>query len=235
MTIMYVDDSGSHSYKDHTNYFILAGIIVIDDKIKNLQKITLEYKHSIFDDEFVDSEIHAHHIYRSRGDFQFLDYQTKIKLLDGLYKMIYALDCVGIIIVINKNKLKQKNPKWDVFNTAWLFLLDAYEAFLQENSFQVGKIKVDKSSGTIQKKTNMIIHTNIKARTGSQKISRIKHVTFDDSSGVFGIQIADAFAYCALKHKMNDELFVQYWNVVYNKLVKNACGKIPKHGYIEYP
>ncbi len=38
---MYVDDSGSPSYKDNTNYFVLAGIVVADNKIKALQRTTL--------------------------------------------------------------------------------------------------------------------------------------------------------------------------------------------------
>ncbi len=126
-------------------------------------------------------------MHQSRGDFRFLDHQTKNNLLDELYKMIKALDCVGIVIVINKYELKQSKPNWDVFNTAWLFLLEAYEEFLLENSLRGGRIKVDKSSGAMHKKTGTVLDTVIKNRTKSQKISRITRIEFTDSSGVFGI------------------------------------------------
>ena len=234
MSIMYVDDSGSPSYKDHTNYFILAGIIVNDNKIKDLQKTVFEYKHANFVDEFIESEIHVHHIYKSKGDFRLLVHKNKIELLDKLYAMISILDCVGIIITINKRKLQKENPKWDVFNTAWSFLLDAYEIFLQQNSVRIGKIKVDKSSNKTQRKTDMIIRA-VARRTSSQSISKIIEPTFADSSGVFGIQIADALAYCALKHNMNDVSFNKYWDVIYNKLAKRDLNTTPRYGHIEYP
>ena len=67
----------------------------------------------------------------------------------------------------------------------------------------------------------------------SQKFSRIAQPTFANSSGVFGIQVADVFAYCALKHKINDYRFARYWDVVYGKLVSNKIQAFS--GYREYP
>ena len=43
MTIMYVDESGSPNYKDNSTHFVLSGIIVDDNKIKNLQRGVFEY------------------------------------------------------------------------------------------------------------------------------------------------------------------------------------------------
>lgn len=233
MTIMYVDDSGSPSYRDHTNYFVLSRVIVNDNKIKNLQKSVLEYKHSNFMNEFIDAEIHTYDIYQSRGDFKFQDHLTKITLLNKLYEMIGGLDCAGIIVTINKNKLQKEQPKWDVLHTAWSFLLEKYEVFLQENSTSLGKIKIDKSSNSLYNKTTNIIQIIMEAGTSSQKFSRIAQPTFADSSRVFGIQVADAFAYCALKRKTNDYRFARYWDVVYGKLVRNKIQAFS--GYQEYP
>ena len=61
--------------------------------------------------------------------------------------MIGGLDCTGIIVTINKNKLQKEQPKWDVLHIAWSFLLEKYDVFLQENSTSLGKIKIDRSSG----------------------------------------------------------------------------------------
>lgn len=51
MPIMYVDDSGSPSNADQTNYFVLSGVIVHDDRIKCLQKAVCDYKHANFVNE----------------------------------------------------------------------------------------------------------------------------------------------------------------------------------------
>ena len=233
MPVMYVDDSGSPSYRDRTNYFILAGIIVNDDKIKSLQRTVLEYKHSNFRDEFVDAEVHTYDISHSRGYFKLLDQPTKSNLLNKLYEMIADLDCAGIIVAIGKNRLQKERPTWNVFNTAWLLLLKRYEAFLQENTIDIGKIMADKSSNRLHHKVSMIIQAMIENDTDSQKFSRITQPTFADSAGVYGIQIADAFAYCTLKHKINDYEFARHWDVIYDKIVRDETGMIT--GYFEYP
>ena len=104
--------------------------------------------------------------------------------------------------------------------------------FLQENTINIGKIRADKSSNKMHRKVDRIIQT-VENGTGSQKFSRIAQPAFSDSAGVFGIQIADAFAYCTLKHKINDYEFARHWDIVYDKLIRDESGMIT--GYLEYP
>ena len=88
MVIMYVDDSGTPRHTDHTDYFVLSGVIVHDEHIKKLQRAVFEYTQSNFTVDFIDSEIHAYDIYNSQKNFRQIDFTTKTNLLDNLYGMI---------------------------------------------------------------------------------------------------------------------------------------------------
>lgn len=232
---MYVNDSGSPSHTDNTDYFILSGVIVRNEYIKELQRIVFEYKQSNFIHNFIDSEIHTHEIYQSKGNFRSIDLGMKIVLLDGLYEMIDRIDCVAISIIINKSTFSMKKSTEIILDTAWSFLLERYDMFLHEHAVKFGRVVADTSSKSIQ---NIITNTTnrlINCGSSSRRLSRITHFEFADSAGVYGIQVADAFAYCTLKHKMNHEYFSKYWKNIHGKLRRNDSGIISGYGYKEYP
>ena len=161
MPIMYVDDSGSPNNADQTNYFVLSGIVVHDDKIKDLQKSVCDYKYANFVDAYVDSEIHSHDINKSTGDFSSIRHDTKIKLLDRLYGMIQNIDCVGISTVINKSELQKTHPTWRVVNTAWISLIERYDRLLKESGLGTGHVRVDKSSSRAHAEITRVFHERV--------------------------------------------------------------------------
>lgn len=222
MTVMYVDDSGSTSRRDHTGHFILAGIIVEDDKIKDLQKAVFEYKQSNFTGDFVDAEIHTYDMYKRQGRFASLDHATKLELLDRLYEMISGLDCVGVMSVIDKGEFQLKHPTWDVLTVSWSFLLEWYDRHLKENSIGDGRISVDKSTSKTQREIIRIIDGLRNWGTRCLRIPKATQSVFADSAGVHGIQVADAFAYCALQHSKKNGQFDSYWEVIHSKLGRNG-------------
>ena len=226
MAIMYVDDSGSSSRRDHTGHFILAGIIVEDDKIKDLQKAVFEYKQSNFTGDFVDAEIHTYDMYKRQGKFASLDHAIKLELLDGLYEMISGLDCVGVMSVIDKREFQFKQPTWDVLTVSWSFLLEWYDRHLRENSIGDGRISVDKSTNKTQRDIIRIIDGLRNWGTRCLRIPQATQSIFADSAGVHGIQVADAFAYCALQHSKKNEQFGSYWGVIHGKLGRNGLRTI---------
>lgn len=234
MTIIYVDDSGSPNSADQTNYFVLSGVIVHDNKIKDLQKAVCDYKHANFVDAYVDSEIHSHNINKSTGDFSRISYDTKIELLNDLYYMIKGIDCVGISILINKSELRRKHPTWRVVNTAWISLIERYNGFLKENDLGAGHIRVDKSSSRAHGEITKVFHELVYHGTPFQTIDQVLRPKFVSSSGVSGIQIADAFAYCTFQHKMRRQEFDRYWDIVYGKLRRHGS-QVEGYGYKEYP
>lgn len=227
MTIMYVDDSGSSNSRDHTSHFVLSGIIVEDDKIQDLQKAMFEYKQSNFTGDFVDAEVHTYDIYKRQEMFASLDHATKLELLDRLYETISGLDCVGVISVVNKRELQYKQPTWKVLTVSWSFLLEWYDRYLKENSIGDGRISVDRSSNKTQRDTIKIIDGLRNWGTRCQRVSKVTQPVFVDSAGVYGIQVADAFAYCALQHSKKNKQFSRYWRVIDSKLGENGMKSIP--------
>lgn len=235
MAVMYVDDSGSASYNDHTGHFVLSGVMVDDSKIKDLQRTVFEYKQSNFEGAFVDAEIHVHDMYKSRGDFKMVDHTERINLLNKLYEMISGLDFAGISVVIDKATFQNRTPTASVLSTAWMFLLERYGMFLEEKQIDAGYLRIDRSSNKVQNRIVEIVHRFTYTGTRYQSMSRIRHPIFADSSGVYGIQVADALAYCTSQHKIHPNKFGKYWDMVYPKLQTNRHGKIEGYGYKEYP
>lgn len=235
MPVMYVDDSGSPSPADHTKYFVLSGVIARDEHVKKLQRMVFEYKQSNFIGDLVDSEIHTHDIYGSKNDFGSISLDTKTDLLDKLYEMVAKTECAGILIIIDKNRLQSEKPAKSPLDMAWSFLLERYDMFLRENRMASGHIKADTSPN---KTRGAILRTYSKLTNhgmGYQRLTRITQPVFADSAGVYGIQMADAFAYCALKHRTTNDQFVRYWETVRAKLLKSGSGVIRGYGYKEYP
>ena len=234
MTIMYVDDSGTPRHTDHVDYFILSGIIVHDDYIKKLQRDVFEYTQSNFVGDLVDSEIHVYDIYNSHKNFQRVSFTTKSNLLDNLYNMIKNLPCIGITIVINKKKFEEQSES-KILDMAWSFLLERYDMFLRENAIKLGRIKIDSSSNKTQNAIIQTFHRLTRYGLVTRRLSNIDEPVFVNSAGVYGIQIADAFAYCTLKNRKNNDDFSKYWKIIYSKLRKSNSGKIQGYGYKEHP
>ncbi len=235
LVTMYVDESGSESYKDSTKYFVLSGIIVSDDKIKKIQRSSFEYKLKYFIDKYIDSEIHTHDIYQSKNDFSSLNLIKKQEILNALYKMINTLNITIISIVINKELLKSQYPSWKVIDTAWIYLIERFDKFLECNDEINGSIKIDKSTHRSQRCIFDVIDDVRKNGTDFQRRACIDNIQFVDSSGVEGIQIADAVAYCSLMHAKNNNAFEDYWNLIKSKIRQSSDGHTKSYGWKEFP
>lgn len=234
---MYVDESGSISHKDSSKYFMLTGVIVSYDKIKELQRTTYDYKLKYFNDDYIDSEIHTHDIYQTRSTFSNLGMNKKQILLDELYNMISGLDITIISIAINKKLLKSTYPDYDVLKIAWIYLIERFDKFLEDN-FDVnttGDIKIDKSSIKIENDIFNIITDLKKTRTQFQRKASVDKIMFVDSSGVIGIQIADAVAYCSMMHVNNKKGPKNYWDLIYPKFRTNPDGIVDGYGWKIFP
>ncbi|MBI1662107.1 MAG: DUF3800 domain-containing protein [Nitrosopumilus sp.] len=236
MPIMYVDESGSFHHNDKTKYFVLSGVVVSDDKIKHLQTASYQYKLKHFNNEYIDSEIHTHDIYKAKGDFTSLTLSQKQELLHELYTTINELDISTVSVIIDKDSLKTTYPTWKVFNTAWIFLIERFDKILEEKFDDAkGSIKIDKSSSRFHKDILDILNDLRKNGTSFQRKACIDHRVFVESSAVEGIQIADAVAYCSFMYKQNHTPFANYWNMIYPKFRKSDFGTVSGYGLKEFP
>jgi len=233
---MYVDESGAFSHRDKTKFFVLSGVVVSDDNIKQVQTASYQYKLKHFNDNYIDSEIHTHDIYKAKGDFTSLTLPLKQELLQELYSTINGLDITTISVIIDKESLKKNYPTWKVFNTAWTFLIERFDKILEEEFEDVkGCIKIDKSTSRFHKEILDILEELRESGTRFQRKACIDHPVFVESSAVEGVQIADAIAYCSFMYKQNHQPFSDYWNLIYPKFRTSNFGTVSGYGLKEFP
>ena len=206
-----------------------------DNEIKKLQKAVFEYKQSNFMGEFIDAEIHTYNIYNTKMDFKFIDHAKKITLLDNLYEMISNIHCPVICAVIDKRLLRVRHPELDVLTLAWSRLARRYYEIFQIGSFGAGYIKSDGGTAKTEDKVEKIVSDVVDVMTRHELPALISKPVFADSASVAGIQVADAFAYCALQHKKFNPDFDDYWNVVDDRLKWECADAAERCNYIEFP
>lgn len=214
--------------------YIISGVIVHEDKVKDLKKAICQYKINNFTGEYIDAEIHTHDIYQGREEFTEITLETKYELLNKLYDIIKDMNIVNISVIINKQLLKKENIIEHVYEISWAFLIERFNKYIQEkDKYEGGIIKIDTSTNKQQLDILKIINELRKHGTRYDKCDRImKEPIFVDSSAVEGIQVADAIAYCTFRR--NTEKFKPYWNKIYGKFRKNN-DMVESYGIKEYP
>ena len=235
---MYVDDSGSANYKDKSKQYILSGVIVHKDSIKDMKNAVNQYKIDNFIDEYIDAEIHTHDIFKSREEFTNITLETKYQLLNKLYETVANMDITTISVIINKELLKSQYPTWKVFNIAWTYLVERYDKYIEwsDKVDEGGIIKIDKSTSKQQADAFKIVNELRKEGTYWQNVNHIIQVpTFVNSAAVEGVQVADAIAYCTYRYKTDSTKFEPYWNKIYNKFRKGKNDMINGYGIKEFP
>lgn len=238
MYIMYVDDSGTTSYKDQSELYILSGVIVHKNNVKHIKNAICQYKIDNFVEKYIDAEIHTHDIFKSREEFTNISKEIKYDLLDKLYDTIANMNITTISVIIRKELFKNEYPTWDIFNTTLIYLVERYDKYIEcsDKTDEGGIIKIDKSTSKQQKVAFDTVNGLRKRGSIWQDINHIiKDPIFVNSAGVEGIQIADAIAYCTFKHKTGTEKFNPYWNKIYNKFRKGEQNKVNGFGIKEFP
>ena len=235
---MYVDESGHSSYKDYNKYFVLSGVIVSDKTVKDLKQKVFDYKLNNFEGDYLDAEIHTHAIYKSKDEFTKISKEKKYELLDGLYECIRTLDATCICIVMAKPLMKDDYDDWYVLKHAWGNLAERFNSFIAESSHpqDKGEIRIDANTKENEQNIHYILWDFKKHGTNYSSLNHIKQEPlFVDSQSAQGIQVADAVAYCTMKHLTKYKKFEPYWNIVYSKLRKNSSGKVSGYGLKIWP
>jgi hypothetical protein len=76
---MYVDDSGSPSMKDNSDYYVISGVIIHETDIYPVEGATQTYKNRF--EEFKRAEIHVHDIFKGQNEFSGLTLARKYEIL----------------------------------------------------------------------------------------------------------------------------------------------------------
>ncbi len=238
LNIMYVDDSGAADHKDKSEQYILSGVIVHKDNVKNMKNAVNQYKTDHFIDDYIDAEIHTHDIFKSREEFTRITLETKYQLLNNLYNTVSNLDITTISVIINKKLLKEQYPTWKVFNTAWTYLIERFDKHIEcgDHANEGGIVKIDKSTSKQQADVFKIVNELRKEGSYWQNVNHIiQEPTFVNSAGVEGVQVADAIAYCTFRNKTGSTKFKPYWDKIYDKFRKGSDGRVSGYGIKEFP
>lgn len=234
---MYIDESGMPDFRDNTKYYLLTGVIIHQDKIKQVKQDVFSYKHRHFKNGYVEAEIHTHNICKAKKEFSKLTHDEKFSLLDNLYIMINGLPVTTICVVINKILLEKIHPNWKIFNVAWNILTTRYNQFLEWGGTPVnGIIKTDKLS-VIQSKDLKKLVDEIRER--EKKHQRIDNIVGDpifvNSDATEGIQVADAISYCVTKYLDKNSNFQDYWKKIEVLFFDGFKGKVFGYGLNIFP
>lgn len=229
---MYVDDSGTPYQNDITTHYVIAGVIVHECELTNMEKQVQQYKIQYFTGEdYQNEEIHLHEIYKSRGEFVRLSKVKKYRLLDNLYLgVIEDLPITIIAVGIDKIRFRHSHPSWSISKAAWTFLTERFDTFVSENSSrqnEKGLMRIDQTSNICKKETLEIVNHLRKHGSYFREIINVaEEPLFLDSKYSEGLQLADAISYCTLRHLNGYEKFDNYWKIVYSKLRRNSEGTI---------
>lgn len=234
---MYVDESGIPVAKDPIKHYLISGVIVRNDKIRELKRSVSVYKLRYFKDEFIEAEIHTQNMYNSKREFRSLvGRDEKYQLLDSMYRMITGLPIVIIAVAIDKGLLEKSHQNWQIFKTAWTILATRYNQYLEsETGNDKGMIKIDKSTSKNKKELGRLFE---EIRNRKRKYQRIDNIVgepaFVNSDATEGIQVSDAVSYCITRYLERKSRFSSYWDMI-KKCMYVKDGKIFGYGLIVYP
>jgi hypothetical protein len=240
---MYVDDSGTPTFSSRTGqYYVLSGIIIHESHLKHIENKVREYKIPNFEGKYTDDEVHVYDIANRMGHFSGINNPAKTLLLRNLYNTINQMPLTIISVGIDKNALPNHFPNWETVNSAWTFIAERFDKHISEHNNKSsyksdkGIIIVDKSSRSIHKEVTEIINRLRQFGSNTQQIDNIVDEPMFISSAVSEqIQIADASAYCTMKHLNNAPIFTGYWNIIYSKLRRGQNGNPIGYGLKIFP
>ncbi|MBV9178114.1 MAG: DUF3800 domain-containing protein [Nitrososphaeraceae archaeon] len=236
--MMYVDDSGNPTLKGG-QYYVLSGIIIHETSLRDIENRVRHYKETNFKGLYANKEIHAYYMYQGEGDFKDIDPRSRIVLLRNLYTSMSLMPITIISVGIEKRLIQNAFPYWNPLRAAWIFITERFDRYISENSMNSldkGIIMIDKGSRSSDKVATSVINHIRKNGSNTQQINHIiEEPVFISSAVSEPMQIADASAYCTMKYLTNASKFVNYWDMIYNKLRKGPNGNIIGYGLKVFP
>ena len=186
--------------------------------------------------------IHVHDIFKGQKSFVGITLQEVRDMLFGVYTLINKLEFSTISIAIDKSALAASRfSDYDVLETAYKFLIERFDNFLQRTENK-GLIRIDKTSNktNVLNKKDCVIRNQINYirhhGTNWQNVRNIvEEPLFYDSPGRKGLQIADAVAYCTNRHLNKNNDFDLYWKLLYPRIQKNPNDGISGYGLTVFP
>lgn len=235
---MYVDETGTPEFSDHTKFFILGGIVIHEKDIWDIRKKVFDFKQKHFTGTYIESEIHMHDMLMSKKEFKTLRGEEKRLVVEKTYEMIRDLPITVIAAVINKSCFERDHPTWHVLKTALIILVSRYNYYLESvQGYQdKGIIRFDKSTDKRRNEIKNIMSMLRTAKINNQVSNILGNPYFVNSDASAGIQVSDIASFCIGKKLMkNTRMPPSQWDIIREKILSNDRNKILGYGLNVFP
>lgn len=229
--IMYIDESGDTIplSQNGKKFLVLTGCIIDAEKKRDVEKILREIKNKYYHNP--DIEIKSNFLRYANPDIP--NCNSPLKLHDrAKYDQLEAevadflktIPTTLISVAIGKQKFWDKYPSKNPYDSAYIFLLERFQMFLQKEK-ALGICILDPREGQVEK--HYIGESIDKAhhalrfdgsRLGVKCDNVIERVLFSTSDLNTGIQIADLYCYPIFHVLEYNKKPEEYWR--YNDITK---------------
>lgn len=254
MKLFYVDESGDTVplSQGGKKFLVLTGSIIDEQHFLSIEEKFRAIKKRYYGDP--DIEFKSNFVRNANPDIT--DGRSPLKLHDrqkynelegDLTEFLKTIEVTNISVVIDKAEFWDKFPAQSPYDTAYVFLVERFNKYLQETD-SLGMVIIDPREGRVEKAfvgDNLRhVHANMRHQAPfftalSNKTDRvIERLLYSASEDTIGIQIADMYCYPVAHIYEYDKKAVDYWRfseTCVPKLRTNGNGKFMGYGLKVYP
>lgn len=253
MKLFYVDESGDTIplSQGGKKFLVLTGSIIDETNFLPIEKKLRAIKQKYYNDP--DIEFKSNFIRNANPDIP--DGKSPLKLHDrqkyneletDLTDFLKSIEVTNISIVIDKAEFWKKYPSQNPYDTAYVFLLERFNLYLQEVGC-LGMVIIDPREGRVEKAFVgdhlRDIHATLRHRApyftslGKKTDHVIERLLYSASEDTIGIQIADLYCYPVAHIYEYNKKATDYWRFIETcaPKLRNNNGNFMGYGLKIYP
>jgi Protein of unknown function (DUF3800) len=254
MKLLYVDESGDTIpiSQGGKKFLVLTGSILDEEHFMPIENRLRGIKQKYYSNP--DIEFKSNFVRNANPDIP--DGKSPLKLHDRqkyneleaeLSNFLKEIEVTNISVVIDKAEFWNKYPAQSPYDTAYVFLVERFNRYLQETD-SLGMVIIDPREGRVEKAFIgdhlRDVHANMRHRAPfftalSKKTDRvIERLLYSASEDTIGIQIADMYCYPVAHIYEYDKKATDYWRfseICEPKLRKSDSGNFIGYGLKVYP
>ena len=219
MYLLYVDESGDVGiHNSPTKYFVLSAIIIHESKWRKTLDELVIFRKKLRDNKGLKlrEEIHCTELFNRPKELVRIKRNDRLDIIKKCVDWLNHQENIEIFSVV---KFKS-DPNEDIFNSAWIQLIHAFEKHLKsKNDLEKGVILSDNTDG---EKLRLLIREQ--RHTLNNRIDKIiEDPIFRDSRNSLLHQMNDVIAYCVrqnyepnafMKKKGGHKFYQRFKNIV---------------------
>lgn len=247
MFLIYIDESGNHTFKDPENFVYAALCIhenqwqIVDNKV---QSIKLKHFPDIDPDNI---ELHAKDIVSGNKHYKG-NLLYRMEILSDVYNLISEIDCCLFASIIDKRKINGNN--FDVNHWSMKLLFERLCKYLDKtNRMHIENGEPTECALLLVESVNNKFDQKVRKRLlpwirNGTEFRRNNHIIEDPlfvtSSYRSLSQLVDCVAYCVRRYYRGSDVSIdeynrQFFALIHNKFDKDIFGKINNAGIKIFP